>query len=125
MLLTQRKLHHHTVNLAALYVFLFHPFLSAKCVSILLPASYQLCRIYVGSINFEVGEETVRTAFTPFGTIKSINLSVDMAAMKHKGYAFIEYETAEAAQMALEQMSSVVLGGRNIKVCISLVPHAH
>ena len=70
----------------------------------------------MGSINFEVGEDTVRNAFSPFGTIKSINLSIDTAAQKHKGYAFIEYETAEAAQMALEQMSNVVMGGRNIKV---------
>lgn len=36
--------------------------------------------------------------------------------MKHKGYSFLEYETAEAAQLALEQMSGVVIGGRNIKV---------
>lgn len=36
--------------------------------------------------------------------------------MKHKGYSFIEYETAEAAQLALEQMNGVVMGGRNIKV---------
>ena len=73
-------------------------------------------RIYVGSINFELGEETVRTAFSPFGTLKSVNLSWDNAAMKHKGYAFLEYETAEAAQLALEQMNNVVMGGRNIKV---------
>lgn len=36
--------------------------------------------------------------------------------MKHKGYAFVEFETAEAAQLALEQMNGVVIGGRNIKV---------
>ena len=36
--------------------------------------------------------------------------------MKHKGYSFLEYETAEAAQLALEQMNGVVIGGRNIKV---------
>ncbi len=71
----------------------------------------------MGSINFEIGEETVKTAFCPFGTLKSVNLSVDTAAMKHKGYAFVEYETAEAAQLALEQMNGVVMGGRNIKVC--------
>ena len=70
----------------------------------------------MGSINFELGEESVRTGFEPFGTIKSINLSWDSAAMKHKGYAFLEYETAEAAQIALEQMNGVIIGGRNIKV---------
>ena len=43
-------------------------------------------------------------------------MSWDSATMKHKGYSFIEYETAEAAQLALEQMNGVVMGGRNIKV---------
>ena len=73
-------------------------------------------RIYVGSINFELGEESVRQAFSPFGTIKAVNMSWDSATMKHKGYAFVEFETAEAAQLALEQMNGVVIGGRNIKV---------
>ena len=58
----------------------------------------------------------VRAAFEPFGTIKALNMSWDSATMKHKGYSFIEYETAEAAQLALEQMNGVVMGGRNIKV---------
>lgn len=58
----------------------------------------------------------MRQAFSPFGTIKAVNLSWDSATMKHKGYAFVEYETAEASQLALEQMNGVVIGGRNIKV---------
>jgi len=41
-------------------------------------------RIYVGSINFELGEETVRNGFHQFGTIKAINMSWDGAAGKHK-----------------------------------------
>ena len=73
-------------------------------------------RIYVGSINFELGEDAVRQAFSPFGTIKAVNMSWDSATMKHKGYAFVEFETAEAAQLALEQMNGVIIGGRNIKV---------
>uniref|UniRef100_A0A1X7T895 RRM domain-containing protein n=1 Tax=Amphimedon queenslandica TaxID=400682 RepID=A0A1X7T895_AMPQE len=75
-----------------------------------------MSRIYIGSINFELGEEAVRVAFSPFGTIKTINMSWDSATMKHKGYAFVEFETAEAAQLALEQMTGVIIGGRNIKV---------
>ncbi|XP_056410304.1 poly(U)-binding-splicing factor PUF60 [Hyla sarda] len=80
-----------------------------------------MCRVYVGSIYYELGEDTIRQAFAPFGPIKSI----DMSWMKHKvrksvrpisGFAFVEYEVPEAAQLALEQMNSVMLGGRNIKV---------
>ncbi|TNM97642.1 hypothetical protein fugu_013888 [Takifugu bimaculatus] len=98
-----------------------------------------MCRVYVGSIYYELGEDTIRQAFAPFGPIKSIDMSFDSVTMKHKvgspsgavfsphqlhsflcafvqGFAFVEYEMPEAAQLALEQMNSVVLGGRNIKV---------
>ncbi|XP_031575349.1 poly(U)-binding-splicing factor PUF60-like isoform X3 [Actinia tenebrosa] len=75
-----------------------------------------MCRVYVGSINFELREEHIRQAFIPFGPIKKIDLSWDPLTMKHKGFAFVEYDLPEAAQLALEQMNGVLLGGRNIKV---------
>ncbi len=75
-----------------------------------------MCRIYVGSIFYEVKEESVRTSFSAFGPIRSISMSWDAATNKHKGFAFIEFETPEAAQLSLEQMNGALLGGRNIKV---------
>ena len=44
-----------------------------------------MCRIYVGSIYFEIKEDTIKQAFLPFGPIKSINLSWDPVTNKHKG----------------------------------------
>jgi len=75
-----------------------------------------MCRIYVGSINFEVREETLKTTFSPFGPIKAISMSWDPISQKHKGFAFVDFETPEAAQLALEQMNGTFLSGRNIKV---------
>jgi len=75
-----------------------------------------MCRVYVGSINFEVKEEMIRTAFLPFGPIKSISMSWDPLTQKHKGFAFVEYEMPEAANLSLEQMNGVLVSGRNIKV---------
>lgn len=72
--------------------------------------------VYVGSISFELKEDTIRTAFLPFGPIKSINMSWDPITQKHKGFAFVEYEIPEGAQLALEQMNGAMMGGRNIKV---------
>lgn len=43
-----------------------------------------MCRVYVGSIYYELGEDTVRQAFIPFGPIKSIDMSWDSVTMKHK-----------------------------------------
>lgn len=71
-------------------------------------------RVYVGSISFELKEDTIRQAFLPFGPIKSINMSWDPVTQKHKGFAFVEYEIPEAAQLSLEQMNGVMLGGRSV-----------
>lgn len=43
-----------------------------------------MCRVYVGSIYYELGEDTIRQAFIPFGPIKSIDMSWDSVTMKHK-----------------------------------------
>lgn len=75
-----------------------------------------LSRIYVGSISFEVGEEEIRKAFSPYGPIKSIALSWDSALQKHKGFAFVEFEVPEAASLVLEQMNGFMIAGRGIKV---------
>lgn len=116
-------------------------------------------RLYVGSIPFEQGEDVVRQVrvfekfsaqiilflrfqtFTPFGPIRSVNLSYDSGATKHKvmfssyfnslrhfgmqGFGFVEFETAESAALAIEQMQTATILGRPIKVrkCESVHHH--
>ena len=75
-----------------------------------------LRRIYVGSINFELNEVMLKQAFQPFGPVKAVSLTFDSVTNRHKGFAFLEYELPEAAQLSIEQMNGVVLSGRNIKV---------
>lgn len=54
-----------------------------------------MCRVYVGSIYYELGEDTIRQAFAPFGPIKSIDMSWDSVTMKHKvGLVGVDVETA-------------------------------
>ena len=43
-----------------------------------------MCRVYVGSIYYDIKQETVREAFAPFGPIKSIDMSYDPITQKHK-----------------------------------------
>ena len=62
----------------------------------------------------------MRQAFTPFGPIRTCQLSWDPVLQKHKGFAFVEYEIPEAASLALEQMNNAMLGGRNIKVSVMI-----
>lgn len=46
----------------------------------------------------------------------SVSVFAAVVFLFAQGFAFVEYDVPEAAQLALEQMNSVMLGGRNIKV---------
>ena len=72
--------------------------------------------IYIGSINFELNDAMLKQAFQAFGPVKAVSLAFDPVTNRHKGFAFLEFELPEAAQLSIEQMNGVVLSGRNIKV---------
>ena len=48
--------------------------------------------------------------------VKAVSLAFDSVTNRHKGFAFLEFELPEAAQLSIEQMNGVILSGRNIKV---------
>uniref|UniRef100_A0A0N5APX5 Poly(U)-binding-splicing factor PUF60 n=1 Tax=Syphacia muris TaxID=451379 RepID=A0A0N5APX5_9BILA len=100
ILLRQTVAHQHNQQKVAMY---------AQALSL-------MARVYIGSISFEVREEMIKTAFSVFGPIKSINMSWDAVTGHHKGFAFLEYEIPEAALLAQESMNGVLMGGRNLKV---------
>ena len=60
--------------------------------------------IYVGGLADEVTEKLINDAFIPFGDIVDVQMPVDYESQKHRGFAFIEYETAEDAAAAIDNM---------------------
>ncbi|KER24928.1 hypothetical protein T265_07497 [Opisthorchis viverrini] len=75
-----------------------------------------LNRVYVGSIAYDVKEDSLKQSFSPFGPLKTVSMSWDPATQKHKGFAFLEFEYPEAAQLAIDQMNNASFGGRQLKV---------
>lgn len=75
-----------------------------------------MSRIYIGSVNFDVSEDQIRSVFGIYGPIKNVNMSIDPTTGNHKGFCFIEYEVPEAAFLAIDAMNGKFLGGRTIKV---------
>lgn len=62
--------------------------------------------IYVGGLADEVEEKLLKDAFIPFGDIADIQMPVDYETQKHRGFAFVEYEVAEDAAAAIDNMVS-------------------
>ncbi|GJP63912.1 hypothetical protein CLOP_g20945 [Closterium sp. NIES-67] len=74
------------------------------------------CRIYVGSIFYDLTEADILLAFSPFGPITKIDMPKDASTGKHKGFCFIEFTTPETASTAIAAMNDFTLAGRRIKV---------
>lgn len=60
--------------------------------------------IYVGGLAEEVDEKVLNAAFIPFGDIIDIQIPIDYETEKHRGFAFIEFECAEDAAAAIDNM---------------------
>ncbi|KAF9361095.1 hypothetical protein BGX34_007333 [Mortierella sp. NVP85] len=82
------------------------------------PASTDLSqhRLYVGSVNFDLTEDDLKQVLEPFGPIEFIKLHRDAETGKSKGFAFVQYKSAEDAKQAMERLNGYVLAGRSIKV---------
>ncbi|CAG9854907.1 unnamed protein product [Phyllotreta striolata] len=72
--------------------------------------------IYVGGLAEEVDEQVLNAAFIPFGDIVDVQIPLDYESEKHRGFAFIEFESAEDAAAAIDNMNDSELFGRTIRV---------
>ncbi|KAJ7304447.1 hypothetical protein JRQ81_012008 [Phrynocephalus forsythii] len=72
--------------------------------------------LYVGGLAEEVDERVLHAAFIPFGDITDIQVPLDYETEKHRGFAFIEFELAEDAAAAIDNMNESELFGRTIRV---------
>ncbi|XP_072313978.1 peptidyl-prolyl cis-trans isomerase E [Eucyclogobius newberryi] len=75
--------------------------------------------LYIGGLAEEVDEKVLHAAFIPFGDIVDIQVPLDYESEKHRGFAFIEFEMAEDAAAAIDNMNESELFGRTIRVNIA------
>lgn len=73
-------------------------------------------KLYVGNLNYATTEDELRQLFAEIGTVVSVNVITDRATGRSKGFGFVEMETDEAAQEAIERLNDQEFAQRNIKV---------
>eukprot|EP00908_Phaeocystis_cordata_P008902 Transcript_19620.p2 GENE.Transcript_19620~~Transcript_19620.p2 ORF type:complete len:192 (-),score=3.90 Transcript_19620:63-638(-) len=75
--------------------------------------------LYVGGLEESVTQEILQAAFLPFGEITDVNLPLDNASQKHRGFAFVQFEDRGDAADAIDNMNNAELFGRVLKVNIA------
>ncbi|HIG06742.1 MAG: RNA-binding protein [Methylococcales bacterium] len=53
-------------------------------------------KLFVGSLPHDATEESIKTLFAEFGTVRSIEIASDIFSGRNKGFGFIEMEGHEA-----------------------------
>lgn len=73
-------------------------------------------KLFVGNLSFNTQENTLEDLFAQAGTVASVRIMRDQATGRARGFGFVEMETEEAAQAAIDKFNNTELDGRKIAV---------
>ena len=76
-------------------------------------------RLFVGNLSYQTGENDLQEYFAQAGTVTSVNLVLDKTTGKSRGFAFVEFADAEAAQRAVDQLHNKEFQGRQLTINIA------
>jgi len=73
-------------------------------------------KLYVGNLSYETTEDDLQKLFVEVGPVVSAVLITDRGSGRSKGFGFVEMETEQAAQEAIERLNNYELNQRTITV---------
>ncbi len=73
-------------------------------------------KLYVGGISYNTREDGLKAAFEKAGAVASASIIMDRMTGRSKGFGFVEMETDEGAQAAIEMWNGKELDGRKLTV---------
>ena len=76
-------------------------------------------KLFVGNLSFEVTENELQDLFAQHGTVTEVNLMLDRATGRSRGFAFVTMATDEAAQAAVGALNGRELKGRALTVNVA------
>jgi RNA recognition motif-containing protein len=67
-------------------------------------------KIFVGGISADVTNEDLQSHFSTFGGVAQAQVKIDRTTGRSRGFAFVEFETAEACKKALNDREQSIKG---------------
>ena len=72
--------------------------------------------IFVGNLDFNSTEESVRSLFERYGAVNSARIMTDRDTGRSRGFAFVEMENEAEADQAIQALNGYTLDGRALNV---------
>ena len=73
-------------------------------------------KLYVGNLSYDTTEDELRKLFVEVGPVVSVTVITDRSSGRSKGFGFVEMETEQTAQEAVDQLNNHELHDRTITV---------
>ena len=76
-------------------------------------------RLFVGNLSYQTAENDLQDYFSQAGLVTSANVMMDKMTGRSRGFAFVEFGTAEEAAKAVEQFHNKEFQGRTLTVNVA------
>lgn len=75
-------------------------------------------QLFVGNLAFSTTKEELEAAFSVYGPVLEVKIPIDRDTNRVRGFAFVTFETQQAAEKALA-LDGTDLNGRSIRVNVA------
>ncbi|HRD55872.1 MAG TPA: RNA-binding protein [Parachlamydiaceae bacterium] len=76
-------------------------------------------KLFIGNLSWKANEDTLKPLFEQYGNVVSIKIIVDQYTGKSKGFGFVEMETDDEAEKAIQGLNDKPVLERNIRVSLA------
>jgi RNA recognition motif-containing protein len=76
-------------------------------------------RLYVGNLNFEINDTSLREVFSRVGGVEHVEVIKDRWTGLSRGFGFVEMMTTEDAEVAIDELDGAETMGRKLRVALA------
>lgn len=73
-------------------------------------------KLFAGGLSWSTDDDSLRRAFETFGKVIEAKVILDRESGRSRGFGFVTFADAEAADRAVSEMDGAELDGRQIRV---------
>ena len=73
-------------------------------------------KLYVGNLSYETTEDDFKDLFKEFETVTEVNLVMDRATGRPRGFGFVEFSSNEDADKAIKSLNGKMFQDKEIVV---------
>ncbi|MFL5341505.1 MAG: RNA recognition motif domain-containing protein [Gemmataceae bacterium] len=76
-------------------------------------------KLYVGNLAYSVGDAELQKLFAEHGTVRTAQVIMDRDTSRSKGFGFVEMNSDQEAQAAINALNGKVVDGRALTVNVA------